>query len=235
MPSRINPGARQNAGRVAPFGHPQIAGCQRLPGAFRRVAASFIGRRRQGIHHAPIIAAIPRSLTRRGQSPPDQEPNRRAPKRPESLGPPVASRPSPTPVASTPCRRSLKIVVPRRNSDVASEQLLFSFCDFGKLVRIKIYVCCARTRKRNGFQTSSAAARSWRSHASGCQCAGAARQAMRPVPPRWSRGDSNPGPPPCKGGALPAKLRPLVEASPRWARLDSNQGPRPYQGRALTD
>jgi hypothetical protein len=25
---------------------------------------------------------------------------------------------------------------------------------------------------------------------------------------RWSRGDSNPGPPPCKGGALPAKLRP---------------------------
>ncbi len=27
-------------------------------------------------------------------------------------------------------------------------------------------------------------------------------------PRRWSRGDSNPGPPPCKGGALPAKLRP---------------------------
>jgi hypothetical protein len=26
--------------------------------------------------------------------------------------------------------------------------------------------------------------------------------------PQWSRGDSNPGPPPCKGGALPAKLRP---------------------------
>ena len=25
---------------------------------------------------------------------------------------------------------------------------------------------------------------------------------------QWSRGDSNPGPPPCKGGALPAKLRP---------------------------
>jgi hypothetical protein len=30
----------------------------------------------------------------------------------------------------------------------------------------------------------------------------------RAFPPRWSRGDSNPGPPPCKGGALPAKLRP---------------------------
>lgn len=27
---------------------------------------------------------------------------------------------------------------------------------------------------------------------------------------RWSRGDSNPGPPPCKGGALPAKLRPPI-------------------------
>lgn len=47
--------ARPCAGRVAPFGHPRIAGCQRLPGAFRRVAASFIGRQRQGIHHAPIM------------------------------------------------------------------------------------------------------------------------------------------------------------------------------------
>jgi hypothetical protein len=59
--------------------------------------------------------------------------------------------------------------------------------------------------------------------------------------PGWSRGDSNPGPPPCKGGALPAKLRPPVLSAPGsrptppgWARLDSNQGPRPYQGRALT-
>ena len=145
MPSRINPGARQYAGRVAPFGHPQIAGCQRLPGAFRRVAASFIGRRRQGIHHAPIIAAIPRSLTRRGQSPPDQEPNRRAPKRPESLGPPVASRPSSIPVASTPCRRSLKIVVPRRNSDIASEQLLFSFVTLESWSGSKS-MCAARGR-----------------------------------------------------------------------------------------
>src|SRR5215216_7786874 len=47
--------ARPCAGRVAPFGHPRIAGCQRLPGAFRRVAASFLGRQRQGIHHAPIL------------------------------------------------------------------------------------------------------------------------------------------------------------------------------------
>ncbi len=41
-------------------------------------------------------------------------------------------------------------------------------------------------------------------------------------PPRWSRGDSNPGPPPCKGGALPAKLRPPVPtpAAPP-ARIDT--------------
>ena len=31
---------------------------------------------------------------------------------------------------------------------------------------------------------------------------------MTPGSSRWSRGDSNPGPPPCKGGALPTKLRP---------------------------
>ena len=47
--------ARPCAGRVAPFGDPRIAGCQRLPGAFRRVAASFLGRQRQGIHHAPFL------------------------------------------------------------------------------------------------------------------------------------------------------------------------------------
>ncbi len=57
-------GARPSAGRVAPFGHPQIAGRQRLPGAFRRVAASFVGRQRLGIHHAPILAASPQSSVR---------------------------------------------------------------------------------------------------------------------------------------------------------------------------
>ena len=53
--------ARPCAGRVAPFGDPRIPGCQRLPGAFRRVAASFLGRQRQGIHHAPILR-IPASV-----------------------------------------------------------------------------------------------------------------------------------------------------------------------------
>ena len=43
--------------------------------------------------------------------------------------------------------------------------------------------------------------------------AGTARPGSPPV--GWSRGDSNPGPPPCKGGALPAKLRPRSEPSAR--------------------
>ena len=64
--------ARPCAGRVAPFGHPRITGCQRLPGAFRRVAASFVGRQRQGIHHAPIMR-IPASSSIRGLSWPRQQ------------------------------------------------------------------------------------------------------------------------------------------------------------------
>jgi hypothetical protein len=55
-------------------------------------------------------------------------------------------------------------------------------------------------------------------------------------PPNWwSRGDSNPRPPPCKGGALPTKLRPhALSAKAWWAILDSNQGPQSYQDCALT-
>jgi hypothetical protein len=67
-----SPSARPCAGRVAPFGHPRIAGCQRLPGAFRRVAASFLGRQRQGIHHAPFMW-IPASFPIRGLSWPRQQ------------------------------------------------------------------------------------------------------------------------------------------------------------------
>jgi hypothetical protein len=60
------PGARPCVGRVAPFGDLRIAGCQRLPGAFRRVAASFLGRHRLGIHHAPFfrLAHIIRRVSR---------------------------------------------------------------------------------------------------------------------------------------------------------------------------
>jgi hypothetical protein len=49
------PGDGPCAHRVAPFGSPGISGCQRLPQAFRRVAASFLGRHRQGIHPAPVF------------------------------------------------------------------------------------------------------------------------------------------------------------------------------------
>ena len=44
--------------RVAPFGYPRIASCQRLPGAFRRVATPFVGPRRLGIHRAPVSAVL---------------------------------------------------------------------------------------------------------------------------------------------------------------------------------
>jgi len=69
---------------------------------------------------------------------------------------------------------------------------------------LKFVVCCARTGKRMR-SSSSAAARSWRPHDSSCQGAGTFCTRLTP---RWSRGDSNPGHPPCKGGALPAELRP---------------------------
>jgi hypothetical protein len=55
---------------VAPFGHLWITSCQHFPRAFRRVAASFIGCRRQGIHRLPLLAdsaarvAAPPSPTR---------------------------------------------------------------------------------------------------------------------------------------------------------------------------
>jgi hypothetical protein len=198
-------------GRVAPFGNLGIAGCQRLPRAFRGVAASFLGRQRLGIHRAPIFAdPSPRTPAPRSR----RRPAAGCPTSPAHAGGnPSFGRPAlPDPAgAAGPVRRAGP---PTRPS----------------LVKVR--------------------------------------------PTRWSRGDSNPGPPPCKGGALPAKLRPRLEAaSPTpqarsgigtaphrsaratpppacvlgalrlgaccpwlggWARLDSNQGPRPYQGRALT-
>ena len=46
----------------------------------------------------------------------------------------------------------------------------------------------------------------------------------------WSRGDSNPGPPPCKGGALPAKLRPPPVGAPGFEPGTSVlSGPRSHQ------
>ena len=57
-PESENSGPASCTRGVAPFGDPRITGCQLLPGAFRRVATSFIGRQRQGIHHALIIATF---------------------------------------------------------------------------------------------------------------------------------------------------------------------------------
>ena len=55
VPFRLAPDARACPARVAPFGHLRIPGRQRLPGAFRRVAASFLGRQRLGIPRAPFV------------------------------------------------------------------------------------------------------------------------------------------------------------------------------------
>ena len=57
FPPGHTPGSLVSPRGVAPFGHLRIAGCQRLPGAFRRVATSFIGLLRQGIHHVPICGS----------------------------------------------------------------------------------------------------------------------------------------------------------------------------------
>ena len=60
----------------------------------------------------------------------------------------------------------------------------------------------------------SAPPRGWLS-----RCCSTLRRASRPVPghpgDRWSRGGSNPEPPPCKGGALPVELRPPATARRR--------------------
>jgi hypothetical protein len=47
-PHRCGPALRRG---VAPFGDRRITGCQPLPDAFRRVATSFLGPARLGIHH----------------------------------------------------------------------------------------------------------------------------------------------------------------------------------------
>ena len=56
-------------GRVAPFGYPRIFACPQLPEAFRRLATSFFGLRRLGIHrvlfmrlpvpHPPSLRSCP--------------------------------------------------------------------------------------------------------------------------------------------------------------------------------
>ena len=45
-------------GGVAPFGHPRISARPQLPEAFRRLATSFFGSRRRGIHRALVLRCI---------------------------------------------------------------------------------------------------------------------------------------------------------------------------------
>ena len=116
---RAAPG--HHAGRVAPFGNPWIAGCQHLPRALRRVAASFIGRQRQGIHRAPIFANVARpSVAPRaprspaGPSaaarPPEGEPH--PPRREPTPGPLRGKTGSGNPVSFT-CQGARRRVEPR--------------------------------------------------------------------------------------------------------------------------
>ena len=63
----IQPGViRYDPDRVAPFGDPRITACPRLPEAFRRLATSFIGPRRQGIHRVPYLRKSPSVRFREG-------------------------------------------------------------------------------------------------------------------------------------------------------------------------
>jgi hypothetical protein len=87
--------ARACPARVAPFGYPRIAGRQRLPGAFRRVTASFLGRQRLGIPHALILSealVIHRAFRVETQSRRRPGPARASEdKRPPQLKPAIAS------------------------------------------------------------------------------------------------------------------------------------------------
>ena len=193
------------AGRVAPFGDPRITGCQRLPGAFRRVAASFLGRRRQGIHRAPIICTV---------SPPARA-SPRPPRPPRAAGPRATAA---TPRATRAVGRCVRVsvcmwlfVARGHRHEPPSHRSRFG-----------------RTGSRHASHRPAAATTLSGSRVPHCQGARpgsnptAPRARLEPRPdhepqriprlaavrPRWSRGDSNPGPPPCKGGALPAKLRP---------------------------
>jgi hypothetical protein len=181
VPSRQCRVTAHDGRRVAPFGDRGITGCQPLPRAFRRVAASFLGCRRQGIHRPPILAE-------RFIAPPN--------------APPSPTRASPGHPGS---------YSPRQVTALTSTFIYFA------------------SRHRFVFEPHVLQPASLRSHRSGkvCQRASVGRATWGQVamvscqsavsswktttggfPRRWSRGDSNPGPPPCKGGALPAKLRP---------------------------
>ena len=234
--------ARPCAGRVAPFGDPRIAGCQRLPGAFRRVAASFLGRQRQGIHHAPIMR-IPASSSLRGLSWPRQQTGAR------QRDGPVCRSASPLPrlrgtSLETVCGSCVCVCCSsvRAGDQTRAPASHRSRCDVRlgsrhtpsradivprpqnpagpawRIVKVqdpKVVRPVGRETHRSSRSSNLVRSRSPTSHeasqpAAGglVTAAGMLAQRRASSAPGWSRGDSNPGPPPCKGGALPAKLRP---------------------------
>jgi hypothetical protein len=179
-------GARGCPGRVAPFGDLGLTGCQRLPRAFRRVAASFLGRRRQGIHRALIFADLHPS-----SSLPAPATNRRDARIVHSKGrPPLVDRHA--------CRGGGGIHTPPHPGSGRDDQIRPSL--------VKVLSFKLASSKLLGCQESG------RGVGCGSRLTPCPPYRLTPLP-RWSRGDSNPGPPPCKGGALPAKLRPPTEFS----------------------
>ena len=69
-PVGVPHGSLRSRSGVAPFGHPWIIACQRLPRAFRRVATSFLGHLRLGIHPVPSLIFLALDIHRgtRGRS-----------------------------------------------------------------------------------------------------------------------------------------------------------------------
>ena len=208
--------------RVAPFGDRGITGCQPLPRAFRRVAASFLGCRRQGIHRPPILAEL-------------------------LIAPPNAP-PSPTrailPVTQVVCARARS----RRARPPCSFASRHGFVCCTHVCNLRLFgptapACMASAHRWDRapwdqvamINCQSAvrivetnAARRRLPHAGGA--AGTRTPDLRRAKAALSQ--LSYGPLVCVPGA-PA--RPAAAAAAlRWARLDSNQGPRPYQGRALT-
>jgi hypothetical protein len=141
VPPWLAPGARPCAGRVAPFGFLRITGRQRLPGAFRRVAASFLGRQRLGIHHAPFSRRPSSSIARSASKPnPGAVLDQLAPARtsalPSSNQP--SRRPDPASAASSPTHGPTP---PRLNSELLSDR-----CVQDKTIQSITYACSARGR-----------------------------------------------------------------------------------------
>ena len=203
---RVAPVPGHHAGRVAPFGDPWITGCQRLPRAFRCVAASFIGRKRQGIHRAPINADLSSapSIPRPAVVP--------RPARAPGAVRPVGSSPSPDPPRRV---RSRSVAF-----DVVDLVLVLQ-CGVGQHVRIANDAGCPRPRSLVDSARSVVKVQTDALARVAGGAAGVRTPDLRRAKAALSRLSYGP--------ALATTNR-----NERWARLDSNQGPRPYQGRALT-